>query len=129
MFADWAPVGVYTEHTGTFDPAPVFVQDRRMREHIDIIADFHTPETMEMIRRLSLLLILACVALPAFADGGSVAGRVTATTDGKIEPLVGAVVLVQGTVRGTTTNLNGEYRIPIPPGVHTMVFSLVGYQR
>ncbi len=41
VFADWAPVGVYTEKPGTFDPAPVFVQDRRMREHIDIIADFH----------------------------------------------------------------------------------------
>ena len=37
---------------------------------------------------------------------------------------------MQGTVRGTTTNLKGEYRITdLPPGVHTLVFSMVGYQR
>jgi iron complex outermembrane receptor protein len=85
---------------------------------------------MEMIRRIQILILLACAALPAFADGGSITGRVTATMDDRREPLVGAVVLVQGTVRGTTTNLKGEYRITdLPPGVHTLVFSMVGYQR
>jgi hypothetical protein len=41
VFADWAPAGVYTEKPGTFDPTPVFVQERRMREHVDINVDFH----------------------------------------------------------------------------------------
>jgi outer membrane receptor for ferrienterochelin and colicins len=85
---------------------------------------------MEMTRRFIAVLVLVCCALPAFADGGSVAGRVIATTDGRSEPLIGAVVLVQGTVRGTTTNLKGEYRIAdLPPGVHTLVFSMIGYKR
>jgi hypothetical protein len=41
VFADWAPAGVYTQKPGTFEPAPVFVQERRMREDIDIFVDFH----------------------------------------------------------------------------------------
>lgn len=43
VFADWAPVGVYTQKPGTFEPAPVFVQERRMRENVDISVDFHNP--------------------------------------------------------------------------------------
>jgi outer membrane receptor for ferrienterochelin and colicins len=85
---------------------------------------------MEMIRRLLATALLACVALPVFANGGTLSGRVSAATDAKPEPLVGAVVLLQGTVRGTTTNLKGEYRLTdVPPGVYTLVFSMVGYQR
>lgn len=41
VFADWAPAGVYTQKPGTFEPAPVFVQERRMREDINISVDFH----------------------------------------------------------------------------------------
>jgi outer membrane receptor for ferrienterochelin and colicins len=85
---------------------------------------------MEMTRRIFVVLVLACMAVPAFAEGGSIAGRVTSTTDGRTEQLVGAVVMVQGTVRGTTTNLKGEYRIAdLPPGTHTLLVSMVGYQR
>jgi hypothetical protein len=40
-FADWSPVGVYTERPGTFDPAPVIVRERRMRRDVDIVADFN----------------------------------------------------------------------------------------
>lgn len=43
VFADWAPVGVYTQKPGTFEPAPLFVQERRMREDINISVDFHNP--------------------------------------------------------------------------------------
>lgn len=62
------------------------------------------------------------------AASGLVSGRVTSRGDG--EPLVGVNVLLQGTVRGTSTNINGEYRITaVPPGTYTLVFSLVGFQR
>jgi hypothetical protein len=40
-FADWAPVGVYTDKPGTFIPGSVTVRERRMREHVDITVDFH----------------------------------------------------------------------------------------
>jgi outer membrane receptor for ferrienterochelin and colicins len=65
----------------------------------------------------------------ALATGtGSIAGRVTGR--GEAEALVGVNILLQGTVRGTTTNGRGEYRIPdVPTGKQTLIFSLVGYQR
>jgi iron complex outermembrane receptor protein len=60
--------------------------------------------------------------------GGSVSGRVTAKGEG--EPIVGVNVLLQGTVRGTTTNTRGEYRLAdVPAGTKTLIFSMVGYER
>jgi outer membrane receptor for ferrienterochelin and colicins len=62
------------------------------------------------------------------AAGGSIAGRVTAAVDGG--SLSGVNVRLQGTVRGTTTNARGEYRVPdIPAGKRSLVFSIVGYLR
>ena len=75
-----------------------------------------------------LLLLFACSEL--FASGGSIAGRVTAKGDTQGEPLVGVSVFLEGTVRGTTTNAGGEFRLTgIPPGIYTLVFSMVGYHR
>ncbi len=83
------------------------------------------------MKRISLTLaLLASVAAQAFAAGGSITGRVTAVTEGQAESLIGAIVLIQGSVRGTTTNLKGEYRISDrPPGRYTLAVSMVGYQR
>ena len=73
----------------------------------------------------------ACAfAMQAMAGGGSITGRVTSLTEGQAEPLIGAIVLVQGSVRGTTTNLKGEYRIAdLTPGRYSVMVSMVGYQR
>jgi iron complex outermembrane receptor protein len=85
---------------------------------------------MAMTRTLLTLLLLLSLCDRGIAGGGSIAGRVTSRTDGAAEPLVGATVLVQGTVRGTTTNLKGDYHIPdVPPGTQTVTISMVGYQR
>ena len=75
-----------------------------------------------------VLLMLAACGQHALAAGGSIAGRVTGKGDS--EPLVGVTVLLQGTVRGTTTNTRGEYRITgVSPGKCTLLFSMVGYKR
>jgi iron complex outermembrane receptor protein len=80
------------------------------------------------MRLQSIFLILAVSGRCAFASGGSIAGRVTGKGDS--EPLVGVTVLLQGTVRGTTTNTKGEYRIAgVSPGKCTLLFSMVGYRR
>ena len=80
------------------------------------------------LRLLGYCILLAASCSPALAAGGSVAGRVTGKGDR--EPLVGVTVLVQGTVRGTNTNTQGDYRIVgLTPGPCTLVFSMVGYQR
>jgi len=79
------------------------------------------------MRLPTLLLLSALSGRCAFGAGGSIAGHVTGKGDA--EPLVGATVLIEGTVRGTTTNTKGEYRITgVSPGTYTLLFSMVGYQ-
>jgi outer membrane receptor for ferrienterochelin and colicins len=85
---------------------------------------------MAMRPTVLTIMLLALCAAQAFADGGSISGRVTTITDGKTEPLIGAIVLVQGSVRGTTTNLKGDYHIAdLPAGRYSVMVSMVGYQR
>ena len=44
------------------------------------------------------------------------------------QPLVGATVLLKGTTRGTSTDANGDYALPVPLGTNTFVFAYTGYQ-
>lgn len=83
---------------------------------------------MEM--KTPILTIVLAVFLLSPANGGTIVGRVVAGGEQGGEPLIGATVLIKGTVRGTTTNTRGEFRISdIPAGTYTLVSSLVGYQR
>ncbi|HUI66134.1 MAG TPA: TonB-dependent receptor, partial [Bacteroidota bacterium] len=77
--------------------------------------------------RLMIAFSLA-LSQAAFAAGGSIVGHVTGK--GEAEPLVGVTVFLKGTVRGSTTNTKGDYRITgIAAGTYVVVFSMVGYQR
>lgn len=83
-----------------------------------------------MRRSILTLFLSLLIVWQALAAGGSIAGRVTGKGETEGELLVGATVLLQGTVRGTTTNIRGEYQLSdVPPGTYTLVFSMVGYQR
>lgn len=53
-----------------------------------------------------------------------VSGKVTADSG---DPLPGVNVLVKGSTTGTTTNSDGEYKIEVPEGNVTLVFSFIGY--
>lgn len=44
------------------------------------------------------------------------------------EPLPFANVYIKGTTQGSTTNLNGEYRLGVNEGTYTIVVSFMGYQ-
>jgi hypothetical protein len=44
------------------------------------------------------------------------------------QPLVGATVLLKGTTRGTSTDANGDYALPVPLGLNTFVVAYNGYQ-
>ena len=81
------------------------------------------------MRAVILLFSLALSAgSSAVAGGGAIVGRVRSGADGG--PLAGVNVRLQGTVRGTTTNGRGEFRLAdIPPGARTLVISLVGFVR
>ncbi|MFA5814857.1 MAG: TonB-dependent receptor [Bacteroidales bacterium] len=50
-------------------------------------------------------------------------------TDAKTsEPIPGVSILVEGTTKGTITDLNGNYNIEIPEGKNILVFSYMGYE-
>lgn len=68
-------------------------------------------------------------AAPATAqDTGAISGVVIDGETG--DPLPGANVAVQGTTTGTSSDLNGRYRIRgLDPGSYDIVFSFIGFQQ
>ena len=72
-------------------------------------------------RKLSLMVCMLCMAAFAYAQQ-----RVTGTvTDAAGQPVIGASVIVEGTMTGTTTDVDGKYSIEVPAkGV--LEFSYVG---
>ena len=65
-------------------------------------------------------------------DNFSVNRRVDQTITGTIsdekgEVLPGVSVVVKGSQRGTNTDAKGQYRITVPDGSATLIFSFVGY--
>ena len=75
--------------------------------------------------RLSLMLFLGFI-LPHFAMAQSmtVSGTVIGADDN--EPLIGVSVQVEGTSRGTITDMDGDFTIEASMG-ETLQFSYVGY--
>ncbi|WP_229214289.1 SusC/RagA family TonB-linked outer membrane protein [Dyadobacter flavalbus] len=47
--------------------------------------------------------------------------------DDKGEVLPGVSVVVKGSQRGTSTNVDGSYQLSVPDGSNTLIFSFVGY--
>lgn len=73
------------------------------------------------------LLLLSNTLIYA-AGTGKIAGKVTDAQTG--EELIGINVLVEGTSTGAATGVDGRYVINnIEPGVYSLVFSGVGYQK
>lgn len=79
-------------------------------------------------RWLNILSIIILVSQFSFAGTtGKLAGRVTAKESG--EPLIGANVMIEGSVLGAATDLDGNfYILQIPPGTYSIRFSMIGYQ-
>jgi len=85
--------------------------------------------TVRMIRILSSLSLVAFLFIhlsQAYAQNGTVVGTVR-DSEGK-ESLIGAnVVADDGT--GSTTDINGHYRLSLTPGKHTLTASFIGYTK
>ncbi|MEN7547991.1 TonB-dependent receptor [Rapidithrix thailandica] len=69
------------------------------------------------------IVFTAVAASPYAEDNILISGKVV-DPDG--EPLPGVSILVQGTATGTTSDINGEYKLTVAGG-STLVFSYVGY--
>ncbi len=57
---------------------------------------------------------------------GKITGTVSNATTGELLP--GANVFLKGTSRGSTTNVDGEYVIKVPPGSYTIIVKYLGYK-
>ncbi|MDR3350781.1 MAG: TonB-dependent receptor [Prevotellaceae bacterium] len=81
--------------------------------------------TINKIIGTALAVLLSIGAL--WAQGQQVTGKVTSAEDGT--PLVGAVVIVDGTTVSVITDADGNYTITLPEGSNSLVFSLLGFKR
>ena len=73
---------------------------------------------------LALMILLVLGASTTLAQ--TVSGTVTDADTG--DPLPGVSVSVQGTIIGTTTNIDGQYQLTLPQSPATLVFSFVGFK-
>ena len=78
---------------------------------------------MRKVISLSLLLL---VIISIYAQTGTVKGRVFNMKTN--EPLEFATIRIQGTVNGTTTDLEGNYVIESNPGFYRLEVSYVGFE-
>lgn len=76
----------------------------------------------------TLMLVFAlslCATLAANAQSRSISGTVMDARLG--EPVPGATVIVKGTTRGTATDLDGRFTLPLQADDQILVVSFVGY--
>jgi iron complex outermembrane receptor protein len=80
----------------------------------------------KQIVRLALSGLFFSLTLSLLAQDATVFGTVT---DGETtEPMIGVTVFVEGTQLGTTTDIDGKYRLRVPAGRQRIVFSYIGYE-
>jgi len=58
------------------------------------------------------------------AQSKSVSGKVLSAEDG--QPVIGASVMVKGTITGTITGVDGDFSITLPSNTQTLIISYVG---
>jgi TonB-linked SusC/RagA family outer membrane protein len=81
-------------------------------------------ESMKRILLISFVLMASLIS--EVMAQRTVSGQVTSGTDG--EGLPGVSVRAKGTSTGVTTDFDGNYRLQVPEGVNTLVFSFVGFE-
>ena len=82
-----------------------------------------------LTKKITQLFFFFCLPIFAFAESldlGSLKGTVL---DKSNQPIVGASVVLKSTVRGVTTNEQGEYLLKnVETGTFTLVISSLGFQ-
>jgi TonB-dependent starch-binding outer membrane protein SusC len=73
---------------------------------------------------LCLVVLFALASDLAWAQDRTITGTVTSQEDG--QPLPGVNVVVKGTTNGTVTDTEGVYRLNVPQGSNTLVFTFIG---
>ena len=79
-----------------------------------------------MKKILFLFVVSLCLLGVAYGQTRIISGKVT---DSKDEPLIGVGVTVKDTALGTTTDVDGNYAIPVPSKFTALVFRYVGMKK
>ncbi|GAB3826608.1 TonB-dependent receptor [Pontibacter rugosus] len=74
---------------------------------------------------LTILTILTTTVY-GFAQQGTLKGKVTDKTTG--EEIIGAVVFIKGTSKGTTTDYEGNFTLPLEPGTYNLSVTFISYK-
>lgn len=77
------------------------------------------------MKRLSLVFALLLCSGAALWAQRNITGKVT---DDKGEALIGASILVKGTVKGTITDLEGSFSLAVPEGSNVLQISYTGFK-
>ena len=77
-----------------------------------------------MKSRIYVLILCLLFSLPILAQSIEVSGTVT---DNENQPLPGVAVVVKGSVKGTTTDFDGNYLLEVNNG-DVLVFSFLGFE-
>ena len=78
------------------------------------------------LQRSFALLVGLGLSLQLVAQDRAIAGKIANAADNS--PLPGVSVVLKGTTRGTTTDIDGSYKINVATG-QTLIFSYIGYVR
>lgn len=74
----------------------------------------------------SVVSALAILISVAYAQTGKIAGKVSDKATS--ESLIGLTVGIDGTTKGTSTDIEGRYTLILSPGTYTLTFRYIGYQ-
>ncbi len=80
-----------------------------------------------MIKRLVIIHTLLIFTIMVFGQQGTIRGKVTDAETG--EELIGAAVLIEGTVQGSSADLDGNYSIKnVNAGTYSLRCSFISYE-
>ena len=81
---------------------------------------------MNMHSMLKIILVIILFTT-GFAGSSTITGKITDSQSG--EPLIGANIMLSGTMLGSATNENGDYLISdVPIGSFTIMAMFIGYE-
>jgi TonB-dependent starch-binding outer membrane protein SusC len=84
-------------------------------------------KSVSLMKRVLLTMLLSLLFIAyAAAQDRTISGKVTDGQDGS--PLPGVNVIVEGTTKGTTTDVDGNYTMTLAEGENSLVFTFVGYK-
>ena len=79
------------------------------------------------LRSFTLFFVVFSLQILHAGTTGKLSGKVTDKETG--EPLIGANVMIDGTLMGAATDVDGNYFIlQVPPGTYEIRFTMIGYQ-